>query len=479
MTAGRPSLSSRHQSLLAAASIAAGLSNAAPAAAHTTEGGIVLLLPTAYYIAGGTAVVALTFLLLLFVPARLFRCLVRWRRRLPTWPALPPLVGSSISFAILVALLIAGLIGSRDPLANPLPLAVWTLFWIGLTILQALLGDIWAAVNPWIAPYRLICRLLGSSADAEPLLRYPGWLGYWPAVLGFLAFGWLELVDLAPADPERLAFALVVYTDITLVGMILFGERVWLSKAECFSVFLGFIARLSPLQRSGGTWALAFPGATLAEAGALPLSGVLFVLLTLSTVSFDGLDRTFWWLDLGGINPLDFPGRSAVMGQNSIGLLAMWAALSAAYGAAIALGQRLTGGALDRGTALGALVLSILPISLGYHLAHYLTTLMVNGQYAVLALNDPFALGWNLFGLAGRHVIVSFLADFDSVSMIWKLQAAAVVGGHILALAIAHMAAVERYGATRAAFLSQVPLAALMVAYTLFGLWLLAAPAAG
>jgi len=38
---------------------------------------------------------------------------------------------------------------------------------------------------------------------------------------------------------------------------------------------------------------------------------------------------------------------------------------------------------------------------------------------------------------------------------------------------------VERYGATRAAFFSQAPLAALMVAYTLFGLWLLAAPSAG
>jgi hypothetical protein len=124
-------------------------------------------------------------------------------------------------------------------------------------------------------------------------------------------------------------------------------------------------------------------------------------------------------------------------------------------------------------------VLSILPISLGYHLAHYLTTLMVNGQYAILALNDPFALSWDLFGLEGRHVIVSFLADYESVSIIWKLQAAAVVGGHLLALAIAHMIAVERYGATRAAFLSQIPLAALMVAYTLFGLWLLAAPSAG
>ena len=203
-----------------------------------------LLLPTEYYIAGGTIVVAITFLLLLFVPARLFHCLVRWRKRLGNWPALPPLVGSSISFILLVALLIAGLIGSRDPLANPLPLAVWTLFWIGMTILQALLGNIWAVINPWIAPYRLILRLLGRlSPMTSRCCATPAWLGYWPAVLGFLAFGWFELVDLAPADPERLAFAVVIYTDITLVGMILFGERAWLSRAECFSVFFGFVAQ--------------------------------------------------------------------------------------------------------------------------------------------------------------------------------------------------------------------------------------------
>ncbi len=257
MIAGRLSRSPYHHSSIAAALAAAAVTFSVPAAAHTTEGGIVLLLPTAYYIAGGTVVVALTFLLLLFVPARLFHCLVRWRKPLGNWPALPPLIGSSISFAILIALLIAGLIGSRDPLANPLPLAIWTLFWIGLTILQALAGDIWAVINPWVAPYRLILRLLGRSADGEPLLRYPGWLGYWPAVVGFLAFGWFELVDPAPADPERLAFAVLIYTDITLVGMILFGERAWLSRAECFSVFLGFVARLSPLQRSGdgpGRW---------------------------------------------------------------------------------------------------------------------------------------------------------------------------------------------------------------------------------
>jgi hypothetical protein len=420
-----------------------------------------------------------TFLLLLFVPPRLLRCLAEARSRLGRLP-LPSLIGSTLCFTFLVILLLAGLFGSRDPLSNPLPMTIWTLFWIAFVLLQALLGDLWSVINPWIAPYRLILRLLGRSEADAPPLRYPAWLGYWPAVLGFLAFGWFELVDIAPADPARLAFAVVIYSDITIVGMILFGERAWLSRAECFSVFFGFIARLSPLWRSERSeLALAFPGASLARLDPLPVSGVAFVLLTLATVSFDGLDRTFWWLDLGGINPLDFPGRSAVQAQNSLGLLAMWGALASAYVLAIWLGRRVSGDGVNLGAAIGAFVLSILPISLGYHFAHYLTTLLVNGQYAVLALNDPFGRAWNLLGLGGTHVTVSFLSNLESVAVIWKLQAAAVVGGHILALAVAHMIAVERFGGSRAAIVGQIPLAALMVAYTLFGLWLLAAPSAG
>ena len=39
--------------------------------------------------------------------------------------------------------------------------------------------------------------------------------------------------------------------------------------------------------------------------------------------------------------------------------------------------------------------------------------------------------------------------------------------------------AVERSGTGRAAMANQLPLAALMIGYTTFGLWLLAAPTAG
>ena len=208
------------------------------------------------------------------------------------------------------------------------------------------------------------------------------------------------------------------------------------------------------------------------------MSGTLFVLLTLSTVSFDGLSETFWWLGLGGINPLEFPGRSAVTGLNSIGLVGMWLALAAAYLLAVALG-RLINPALPAGRAAGILVVSIVPISLAYQFSHYLTVLLVDVQYAILALSDPLGLGWNLLGSERTYVTTSFLNNYHSVVMIWNLQAGAVVAGHLVAVVVAHILSVRLGGAGWRAPLGQVPLAVLMVLYTLFGLWLLSAPVAG
>src|ERR1700745_1627761 len=86
---------------------------------------------------------------------------------------------------------------------------------------------------------------------------------------------------------------------------------------------------------------------------------------------------------------------------------------------------------------LAAFVLTILPISIGYHFAHYLTAFLVNVQYALRALGDPLGQGWDLLGLGRREVTVSFLSDYGSVSIIWRLQAAGVVLGHILAISLA------------------------------------------
>ena len=116
------------------------------------------------------------------------------------------------------------LFGTRDPLANPLPLAVWVLWWVGFTLAQAAFGDLWRWVNPWTG---LHC-LIGAGAR----FTLPARLGYWPAVAGLLAFGWFELVYIAPDDPARLARAVAAYWAVTFAGMILFGAEAWLGRGR-------------------------------------------------------------------------------------------------------------------------------------------------------------------------------------------------------------------------------------------------------
>ncbi|RWM82149.1 MAG: hypothetical protein EOR84_34470 [Mesorhizobium sp.] len=447
-----------------------------PALAHASNRGHVLLLPTGYYVAGGALAVAASFLVLALLPpdfpARF------WRRRLPLFAFGDGAraVVSLISFAGFAILIAAGLLGSRDPLSNPLPLTIWTLLWVGLVLLQGLFGNLWAWLNPWYGPWRLVSRLFVNRKTWRP----PAWLGCWPAFVLFFVFAWFELIDPAPDDPARLAWAAGLYWLLSFAAMLMFGYRDWSRRGEFLTVFFAMIARFALLERNaGGRLSLCWPGAKLANAAPLSLSGVAFLLLALSSVSFDGLSKTFFWFGLFGINPLDFPGRTAVIGIGSFGLVLTFVLLAAVFVLAIVLGQRLAGSPHSLSRAAGLLVWSIVPIALAYHVAHYLTALLVEGQYAVAALSDPFALGGNLFGTAGMQIEAGAAAGAGSAWWLWNVQAGVIIIGHMLAVLVAHGLAWRLHRVAARAALSQFPLTVLMIAYTVFGLWLLATPAAG
>jgi hypothetical protein len=122
--------------------------------------------------------------------------------------------------------------------------------------------------------------------------------------------------------------------------------------------------------------------------------------------------------------------------------------------------------------------LSLLPIALGYHFAHFLTTAMANLQYFLAALNDPFETGAALLGWDSFYVTTSFFNQHHTVEAIWLTQAGAIVLAHIIAVILSHMIALNTFGDHRMAVLSQLPVAAFMLVYTVFGLWLLASPVA-
>ncbi|WP_157019234.1 hypothetical protein [Mesorhizobium xinjiangense] len=447
-----------------------------PALAHAAERGFVLLLPTGHYRLGGALAVLASFLLLAFVPPRALaeqarRALVVGRCR-----ADGRVTASLLAFLWLVFLILTGWFGSPDPLSNPLPLFFWSIFWIGLTIAQGLIGNLWAWLNPWTSPHSLFVRATGWRTPFAWALNR---LGYWPALAGFFAFAWFELVYPAPDDPRRLALVVGTYWLFTFFAMLVFGPK-WLARGECISVFLSFVSRMAPLacdtgRATGTTLSLRWPGARLVEKG-LPFSGALFVLFALAAVSFDGLMHTFTWFGLNGLNPLEFPGRSAVIGVNSIGLLVFFTLLAVVFFLAVDVGERLAGGTVSTAEAAGRLVLTLVPIALAYHFAHYLGALLVSGQYALAAISDPFATGLDLFGTADMPIVAAVTSGADAAWIVWNLQAAAIVAGHILAVAVAHVAAYERERDARHAVVSQLPLALLMVAYTVFGLWLLSTP---
>jgi hypothetical protein len=429
------------------------------ALAHASERMVVLTLPTGRYILGAALAVALTAAAGLAVP-RLPRLRPLAVFRLPAAPA----VLSWLSAALVLALVALGFLGPRDPLGNLLPLTVWTFAAVVLPLATMALGNLWTALDPWTGPAGFLRRRLGLTGTLG-LVR----LGYLPACAGLFALAWLEIVAVAPDDPARLARVVLLYWLLYLVLATLEGPA-WLGRGEALTVWFGFVARIAPLWRQDGRLMLGPPGAQIVAMHALTPGAAAFVALMLAAVSFDGLADTFRWLAFLGLNPLEFPGRSAVVVPNTLGLAAAWALTAGSILAAIVLGRRLAGVRGRFWAEAGPAMLAFLPIAAGYHAAHYLTALLGGGQYLIAALDDPLSRDASLLGLPHHWVSFGFATDPAAVTRIWNAQFALILGAHLLAVLIALRVAGPRPR------LAHLPMTALMVAYTVFGLWLLSAP---
>ncbi len=456
------------------------------AVAHTSEQGFVLLLPTDAYILSGVTVVVLTLLATVLLPVALIekgfapryllslRATGRIKHHFTT-------VASLLSLCCLIALIIIGFVGTHDPLRNLLPLTIWTVWWVGIVCIHGVFGNLWQWFNPWVGIFHK--RKVAG-------LTLPTALESWPGVFMFLFFSTFALADTAPEDPTRLAVVVAVYAVITLAGVWWCGATHWLTRVDCFSMLLWRFAQVAPLGIAHGSLAIGAPGWKLATCqfndshtkANQTISGAVFTLALLAAGSFDGLNETFWWLVKIGINPLEFPGRTAVVTPTVFGLLVSVAALVASFAICVAAGLWLANRHTDHGREVAFrqafidLSVAILPIALAYHFAHFLTAFMVNIQYTLAAATDPLQTGRDLLGLGRFYVTTGFFNTQSSVRQIWLTQAGTVVAGHVVSLLLAHRIALNLWSRPAAAALSQLPLATFMVFYTLLGLWLLAAP---
>lgn len=435
---------------------------------------VIMTLPTDYYMMGAAVTVAVTGLLAT-TPRLLPRMTARtlMKRRV----VLPVMVTSYLAWVVLLALVLIGFLGARDPMHNLLTLIIWTVVWVALPMGCMIFGNLWRAVNPWTAPVRLTRQILGRTGGIG--LRR---LGHLPAVIGLFGFFWFYIISMSPDDPQTLALATATYWTIIFALGVAEGEA-WLEQGEFLTVYFGFISKIAPVWREvdGATIKLGWPGAQILTMPPLSPTAIAFVTLALAGLTFDGLRETFWYMGLIGENPLEFTGRSAVMGINSFGLLATWGITAASILAALRLGPMLqtrpalalAGGAMPAPARpnLMPVMLSFLAIAAGYHAAHYLTTLLTAGQYTLAAFNDPLFRGDDFLGLPPFYVSMGFLTDRGTMTLIWNAQFALILGAHILAVILALRLTPEGVQG-RVHF----PLTALMVGYTVLGLWLLASP---
>lgn len=494
------------------------LAPATPAAAHGFGQRYGLPIPLPLYVAGAAAAVACSFVVVgLFVrrpPGRRGYP----RRNLLGSPAgrllaHPILLASArlVSLALFVLLVGAGLVGNQHPMKNIAPTLVWVLWWIGLAFVSALAGNLWALISPWETLFRwaeILYRRVNPRGALARRIPYPEALGVWPGALLFFAFAWVELVSDASAVPASLAIMTLAYSAVTWLGMFLFGREVWRRRGEAFALAFGLLARFAPTEvrvvgpdvcaacglgcrdrdgecidcyecfaRAGPMrreWNVRPWAVGLARSEAVSSSTMVFVLLLLSTVSFDGFLATPLWASVEDALYAALPalGGGRLAAVRTLGLAAFPALflgvyLAVAWAMAAASGRRFRAGELAR-----TFVQSLVPIAIAYHLAHYLAFLVTQGQLIVPLASDPFGFGWDLLGTARYRMDIGVVgARFE-----WFTAVAAIVLGHIVAVYLAHLIALRVLGDRALAVKSQYPMLLLMVGYTMLSLWILAQP---
>jgi hypothetical protein len=406
-----------------------------------------------------------------------------------------------LSVTLFVLVILSGLLGKQTPSANFAPTFVWITWWVGLTFFTAFVGNIWPLINPWKITFEWaegLARRLGVKGGIQLGLSYPTRLGVWPALVFYAAAIWIEVDFAGSSVPVYVAFFVVAYSWLTWWGMLIFGKDTWLRYGEMFSVFYALLGRFAPTEvrvtpaklceGCSGTCSssvedgcvncyecfakaapqerelnLRPPAVGLTRSELVPPGGLVFVVFVLASVSYDGLVVTTAWTRVEYL--LGVP--------RTLGLLMVPLLFLTAYLSFVKLSQLLGGGHTARfGELAAAYVYSLVPIAIAYEVAHYYTFFLVQGQRIASLISDPFGWDWNLFGTAGYGLNT----PIPEANFVWYSQVALIVGGHVVAVYLAHLVALRLLNDRRKALFSQLPMLVLMVLYTVSSLWILSQP---
>jgi hypothetical protein len=420
---------------------------AAPAAvsAHALNVTYQSRLPLVVYLAGAALTVALSFAFVLLADVRAEPPPPAGPGKLP--PAWLRYGLRAIGLIGWTWIVVQGIVGGQSA-GDVKTLFLWVYGWVGIAVVSALIGPIWHWLDPFATLHDIgarAARVVGMSGW-EPA-DYPARLGRWPAAIGLIFFVWLELVG--SVNGSRMLFIVLVgYTAFTLAMMAQFGRDAWRRDGEVFSVWFGLLGRLAPFGLVPETDRVrSRPFATGLLVGGWTLLDVVIIGLGTGSILFDGLSQTTPWFQVFGAP--DVPIKTLQL-LGFLGIIVV-----AAQAVARLVGVSATGAGL-------------LPIAVGYLIAHYFTYLFIDGQRIIVAIADPLQQGWDLggFGWAFFEPTQAFLPP----GLVWTIQIAAVVGGHMLGAWAGHVVymAEHREGIGRR---REVPLAVIMVALTTLTLW--------
>jgi hypothetical protein len=357
----------------------------------------------------------------------------------------------------LLYLILVGVRG-KDLLINPIFGIFYVWIWVGMVPASLLFGRVWKAISPFRLINSGLARISGGDAD-EGVFTYPERLGTWPAAVGLFAFVWMELVyphnvDLAPV---RLWCAL--YLAAMIVGGALFGNAFY-ARADPFEVYSSLVAKVSVWGYRDGALVIRSPLANLDTSEATPgLIGVVSVLF--GSTAFDAFRESTRWLTF-----IQSTGASTYV-QNNLGLLGFCVGVGLIFWlACIATG---VGPDQSRRQLPSQLAISVVPIIVGYIVAHYLSYFVEIGTQTLIQASDPLSNGSNVFGTGNWSVPYwlsyhpRFLADSKVV---------AVVLGHVVGVIVAHERAIKLLP-KKHQLTGQLPLLGAMIAFTVGGLYLL------
>jgi hypothetical protein len=455
-----------------------------------------LPIPFQMYAFGATAALALSFVLVGYlIEARPVRgsnsgTFADWHRPVKTASTARSLLSvlNLVSVGGLLLMIATGFYGSPIPIVNFNITFFFIVFVLGFAYATALIGDVYQLVNPWQA----VCQWIELWAPAvfNGRYKYPRRLAYYPALLLYMAYIWIELF--ADILPRNLSLVLVGYTAINLTGAWLVGKDAWFEHGEFLSVFFRMIGKMAPInyikdEHEAGGFRVEFrmPFVGLIRTPATEPGLVLFVLFMLSSTAVDGAHVTLPWVNLfwKGVYPLLNGVATSAHEQFLFSVNAyygwQWLMLFASpfiyllvYVGFVYAAKLFAGSDRPLGSLARQFAFTLIPIAFVYNVTHYFTLLLGQGYQAARMLSDPFNRGWNLFGTASWGGD-PFIPD---AGVVWHIQVALILIGHIVSVYLAHVEALKTFANSRKALVSQLPMLVLMMVFTTTGLWILSLP---